>query len=132
MGYEVFESKSKRLDTPAITIQPSGALRINTIASTILREAGVECVLLMWDQDKRKIALSPTPAGDPRAYKLRYHVKGSGAQLAAKAFVKHIGWSADHSVTIPMQKVRGLFEIELPKDRLSETTTRTRKRKPEL
>ena len=132
MGYTVFESKSTRMDTAAVTVQPTGSLRLNTAASTILREAGFESVLLMWDADKHKVALAPSPTGDPRAYKLRYHPKGSGAQLAAKAFIKYIGWSAQRSVTLPMQKARGMFEFELPTEYLGETAARVRKKKPEL
>lgn len=129
MAYEVLGASDRRKPAgrPMVSIQPSGSIRVNIEATQILKELGAERVLLMWDQDRRKIAITPAAKNDQRSFKLRYDPSGNGAQFAAKSLASRIGWHAEQSVRILIHQSGELLEGVLP----AENLTRTRKKKPD-
>jgi len=119
MAYEVFENKSIRFDSPSLSISPNGGMRLNPDAAAILKAAGAEQVLLLWDKGKHRIAISVVHDKDSRAYKLKYRSTGNGASFSAKAFAKHIGWKAGRFVALPLRSVDGMLEATLPSEHLT-------------
>jgi hypothetical protein len=43
-------------------------MRLNADATAVLRESRAEQILLLWDDDKKEIALSVASKHDPRAF----------------------------------------------------------------
>jgi hypothetical protein len=131
LGYEVQSALTNR--SPAgravISVQPSGVLRMNLEATELLKELNAVRVLLLWDSEKRKIAVAPAAKNDSRSYKLSYDSKKRSAQFAAKATIKNIGWYSDKSVRIPVHVVDKMLEGILPAEYLG--GARTRKKKPD-
>lgn len=122
VGYEIFESKSTRIGKPGLSIKPNGAMRLNADAGRLLKDQGAEYVLLLWDKSKHRMAISAAPKSDARTYKLKYDSRGSGsgATFAAKAFAKHIGWSSDRAIMLPVKVSAEMLEVTLPRDNLHE------------
>jgi hypothetical protein len=133
MGYEVQSASTERAPAgrPVLTIQPSGAVRANIEACKVLKELGAERVLLLWDKDRRKIGIAAAAKNDARSYKLRYDSDLRSAQFSAKATFKRLGWSADHSVRVPVHLSDKMLEGTLPAEHLT-GAARARKKKPDL
>ena len=119
MAFTVFESRSNQLGSPAVSVTPTGAMRLNKDAADILKALGATHILILWDEADLRIALSVTPASDHRAYKLSYHPRGSGAGFAAKAFLKHIGWKAKSAVPLKLTMQKGMLQADLPAEHLN-------------
>jgi hypothetical protein len=133
MAFTVFESKSNQIGSPAVSVTPWFAMRLNKDASDILREAGATHVLILWDADNSRVGISSTPASDHRAYKLTYHPKGSGAGFAAKAFLRHIGWKATRSVPLKLTVRGGMLQADIPAEHVNvsgQSTPERKARKP--
>jgi hypothetical protein len=102
MAYEVFERKTPRLGIPTLTFTKMGQIAFNQPAARILKKAGFERVLLLWDSTEKKLALKATGnETDVRAYKIRFNEKGNGASFSAKTFLDHVG--IDYAQRVPMQ-----------------------------
>ena len=129
MAFTVFESRSKQIGSPAVSVTPIGAMRLNKDAADILKSMGATHILILWDQENSRIALSATPASDHRAYKLNYHPKGSGVSFAAKAFLKHIGWRAEKAVPLKLSMQQGMLQADVPIEHINVSEQLTPKKK---
>src|SRR4051794_9339082 len=117
MAYEKFEPRKVRKVGSTITIRSEGRLRFNAEATSCLRTQEVERLSLFWDKHARKIGLQPASHDDKASYKLSFSKEQNSADLAAKSFLKHIGWPTDESVDAPLewnQKLK-IFEAKIPK-----------------
>ena len=122
MAFKVFESQSHQLGEPAVTLTTSGAMRLNKDAAAILKATmKAERILILWDEENSKVAISTAPSGDPRSYKVNYHAKGSGAAFAPKAFLKHIGLDPTQSVVLKLTFQKGMLQTEIPRKHLKRT-----------
>jgi hypothetical protein len=132
MAFEIVDSSKGRPSTePTITIAPNGVIRLNARCAAIFKEMNVERVLVMWDKDKRKIALAPDAKGDSRSYRVSYNANGSMASVAAKFITAFIGWSAQRGVKVNAELSDGMLQARLPAEYIS-SSPRTRKKKPDL
>ena len=50
MAYELFDSKSIRIGSPAITIQPDGRMALNADVGDILASLGAKYAQILWDR----------------------------------------------------------------------------------
>ena len=120
MGYEVLGATADRSPAgrPTISVQPNGVVRVNSEATKVLKNLGAERVLLLWDKEKRRVAVAAATKNDARSYKLRVDPKKGVAQFAAKAAMRHIGWIAERSVRIPVRLVEKMLEGTIPAENL--------------
>lgn len=102
-----------------VSIRPKGAIRLNAEATNLLRSKGVVRVLILWDRDKHKLALSIAPDGDKRAYRVTYSSRGSSATIGAKSFGAFIGFSADRAVSLPADYQGGMLQATVPVEYLN-------------
>jgi hypothetical protein len=93
-------------------------LQLNKAATVKLEKEAVENVLLLWDPDLNKIALRSISKKDPRAYKVKYGVKGNGAGFSAKTFFDYIGLDTSETKSLPLDPGEGdiLFEAQIPEE----------------
>jgi hypothetical protein len=119
MAYETFDSKRARMKmmVPVVSVRASGKLALNAPAAEILKEKGFERALMRWDKDARKMAIAKAGKNDTRSFKVGYSPRGNG-QIACKAFVEYIGWSAEHSVKLPLAYEDGMLEATIPAEYL--------------
>jgi hypothetical protein len=120
MGYSVFERKIVRTGNPAISISKIGRLGINQHAAKYLRQNAVEYVLLLWDADKRQMAIRPITKKDTRAYTLTYDKKGKGggAGFFGKSFFDFINYNYGETRSFPASwnENEEILEVPLPAD----------------
>jgi hypothetical protein len=132
MAFEIVDSsKGRPSPNPTITIQPSGVIRLNARSAAILKQMNAERVLVMWDKDRRKIALAPDRKGDSRSYRVSHNAAGSMGTIASKFIVAFIGWSAQRSVRVNAEFSDGMLQAKLPAEYISSSGSRTRKKKPD-
>lgn len=118
MAYEIFTRKVRKLGTPAVTITKLGRMAFNKAATVPFEKQAVENVLLLWDAEKRQVAVRPITKKDARSYKLSYGAKGNGAGFSAKTFLDYIGfdYSESRSVLIEWNDHESMFEGKIPED----------------
>jgi hypothetical protein len=121
MAYEIFSRKVRKLRTPAVTVTKLGRLAFNKAATAPFEKNGVDNVFLMWDAERRQIAVRPTNKKDPRAYTVTYGRKGNGAGFSAKTFFDYIefDYSESRSMTAEWNDQEMMFEIKVPEDFLA-------------
>ena len=107
MAYEVYQRSNFRTEEPALSLVPDGRIALNVAATRRMAEAGVKSVLLLWDSQKRKIAIRAAPLGDKNAYVVSY-AGHNRATLAAKSFFAYVGWKSGKR-----QKVRAAWDPKL-------------------
>ena len=122
MAYEVFTRRIARAGNPVISISKLGRIGINQHGARLLKNNGVEFVLLMWDKDRRRIAIRPISIREGRAYKLTFSPdnKGSGAGFSAKTFFDYLeyDYSETRSFNADWNETEGILEIAIPKEHL--------------
>jgi hypothetical protein len=95
-----------------------GQLSFNQSAARLLQKDAVEYVLLMWDQEARKLAIKTTSnKRDPRAYRVRYNEKGNGASFSCKTFLDYINVDYSERKAIPVEIQGGsemIVEVRIP------------------
>jgi hypothetical protein len=101
MPYEVFQKKTARIGSPAVTFTSKNRVMLNSFAARILHKNAVEFVLLLWDRENRKVAVRPITKKDSRSYKLSYGRNQNGCGFAAKSFMDYIGWKSDEKQSFP-------------------------------
>ena len=121
MAFELFESRIKKSDEPTINIQPTGGMYLNAVAAKHLNEEGAVGVLLYWDASALRMALVPTDKPELVMFALRYTPSGRGASFSARAFAKHIGWTAKKPViqSATWDGKNKRFTIDLPGEHVS-------------
>jgi hypothetical protein len=117
MAYTVFEKRYGRDLTPAVTITAAGRLGLNADLARMFKKNEVVSVLLLSDPEKRKIAIQPAASKDKRSYRLAYAPNLSQASMAAKRFLKLIGWDGRTYLKIPAtwDDRNSLLEFAMPK-----------------
>jgi len=131
MAFEVFDSRWQRpAGTPTISIRPKGAIRLNVDATRLIKSKGFERVLLLWDREKRKLAISSAPELDKRAYRVTYSPTGSSATIGAKAFPAFIGLAVDRSVSLPAEFQTGMLQATIPAEYLGASADPTERGRP--
>jgi hypothetical protein len=117
-NYEVFTRKIPRMGTPVMSFSKLGQITFNQSAAAVLHKDAVENILLLWDSQERMMGMKTTSnKKDPRAYHIRFHAKGNGANFSAKTFLDYIGadYSERKAVPIEIKSDREIFvEVKLP------------------
>ena len=118
MAYEAFERTSIRVEDPALTVAapPDGRIFLNAAASRLLKKAGVAFVRILWDKTTCGLGLLAVRKSDENSYAIVFSRGGRQAAMSAKAFLRHIGWSADRRQTIRATWDEGqkMLEAKLP------------------
>jgi len=116
VAYKMFESKSVRVDTPALSITPGGKIAINAAAGRLLTGAGIKSVVIFWDEAKRRMALKGAPTGERNSFAVTFTRGSHSATFAAKSFLRQIGWSATKRETLATSwnSAERMFEATLP------------------
>lgn len=120
MSFEIFDHKSsKRMisDSPVLSIQANGVIRLNKAAAASLGEPAQ--VVMLWDRQNRKIGISPAKDGDERAYRISY-ANGS-AKIVPRAFLKYIGFTSERTLNLPAELSKGILQASLPTGKKPET-----------
>ncbi len=115
MGYETFERTTVRVSNPTLSVTTDGRIAVNAAASRLLAKAGAKAVRILWDEAKCGIALQAAQKNDKNAFSVAFS-EGRSATVAAKGFLKHIGWSADRRQTISARwnEQQKMLEAQLP------------------
>ena len=118
MAYEQFDSKSTRKRVPTMGIRADGRLRLNSDATNLVLELGIKKVFLLWDAQRKRIALKRAPENDNSAYKLIFSKAKNSIDIGAKAFLKHLGLDLEHTLDARIQwnADEEMFEVRLPKN----------------
>lgn len=116
MPFMLFESRMTNSAGSVISIKPTGAMYLNAEATEHLRRLKAVGVLLYWDKEELQMALVPASRPVPAMFRLRYTPSGKGASFSARAFAKHIGWSAEKAVIqVALWDAKNLrFTVDLP------------------
>lgn len=92
MPYEIFGKRITRNNPASITIGTTGRLGLSKAAAELLSREAFDHVLLMWDADRKRVAIRPIRKKDSRAYRVNFSASKAGAGIAAKAFCDYIGY----------------------------------------
>ena len=116
MAYETFERRSVRIEDPALAVAPNGRIALNAAATRLLEKSGVKAVKILWDRTTCGIALQAAPKDDKDSYSLAFSSGYHSATLAAKAFVRHIGWTSKSRQTVfaKWNEQKKMLEAQLP------------------
>jgi len=113
-----------------LTFSKLGQVAFNQTASRVLKDAGIEWTLVLWDADEGKMAFQATTnERDPRAYHIRYNDKGNGATFSAKTFLDHAGidYSERKAIPIDINPNQELFvEAKVPDSLLKKKSQQDR------
>jgi hypothetical protein len=115
MAYETFERRVTRTEEPALSVLADGRIALNAASTRLFQGVGAIAVNILWDNEKRGIALQSAKKGAKNSYSI-YFSRGRSAFISAKTFLPYIGWSADRSQTVPAKWNAQLkmLEAELP------------------
>lgn len=125
MGFQVYEKGSAPVPTtPSITIQKRGLLSINRAAfEAIGKPEGVE---LLWDAERKAIALRPAPLTNQNAYPVR--AQGSAERgpwlIAGTLFTQFIGLDTSDAYRWTPSVEDGLLVVDVSKPGSKATTNR--------
>ena len=129
MSYELFDSKSIRIGSPAITIQPDGRVALNADVGDILASLGAKYAQILWNRENLKLAIRPLSKRDARAFKLTFLKGKRGGSLSARSFLNYIRWRQAGAFTTPVHwnEKEGLLEAILPRERVGPVESKSRK-----
>jgi hypothetical protein len=89
------------VDIPAIAVAPDGRIGLNAASTRLLKKAGVRAVKVLWDRTSNGIAFQSAPKDSMDSYSVSFAEDYNSATISAKAFLRHIGWSATSRQVIP-------------------------------
>ena len=114
MGFTIFERKRIQTGTPGVSLSTGGRVGINQAATQILQANAVENVLLLWDEERRRIGIRPITKKDKRAYRLTQGK--SSSMFSGKSFLEFIGYDMSKTRSFPAEwnEEEERFEIEIP------------------
>jgi hypothetical protein len=110
-----------------LAITPTGRIAVNAEACRVLRDAGVKQVVLLWDPQRKKMAMRGTAKADKHGFAITFG--GSSGTIGAKSFLRHVGWSASRRVTLPASwnASARMFEVVLPPEHVHSGAARRRR-----
>jgi len=118
MGYKVYERKVIRTGSPTLSIGKLGRIGLNQFSAKYFRDTAVEFVLLLWDEESRRMALRPSSKKDSKAFTLKYDKvgQGAGAGFFAKSFLEFINYDYGTTRILPAEwnENQGILEVQLP------------------
>jgi hypothetical protein len=131
MAYETFERTSVRVSNPTVSVTTDGRIAVNAAASRLFVKAGTKAVRILWDKATCGIALQMAQKSDKNAFSVVF-TEGRSAIVAAKGFLKHIGWSADRRQTVSAKwnDQQKMLEAQLPPNFVGWKKGATRKEEP--
>jgi hypothetical protein len=114
--YETFQRGFLRTEDPTMTVRPDGRIFFNAATSRLLKQSSVKTVRILWDRDKRGIALQSCQAGDKNAYSIAFPAGSRSPSLTAKSFMRYVGWSATRPQTMAVKwdEKNKMLEATLP------------------
>jgi len=120
MAYEIFTRTRSITTSPSLNIATNGRVSLNQATTALLKQNGVEFILLMWDAELHRMAMRPVVKKDSRAYGISY--TKSNSMFTAKMFLEHIGYDYSKSRSLPVTWNEGenIFEVDIPADALKE------------
>jgi hypothetical protein len=131
MPFEVFDKRMTPLaKAPSVTIQKRGVISPNKAAHDLLDN--VETVELLYDRDRRVIALRATDDSSPHAYAVRNgSTRGPGqAIFSATAFTQHYGIDTNHTRRWNPFIEEGMLCVDLTEQGTVITGNRTKSTEP--
>jgi hypothetical protein len=129
VAYELFERSAVRVDTPTLSIGPSGRIALNAAASRLLAEVGIKTVVILWDKARNRMAIKTAPKGEKSVFTVTFTGRSS-ASLRAKSFLDHIGWKAPkrEALATTWNAAEKMFEVALPPQHLAPSSSASKKR----
>jgi|HubBroStandDraft_1064217.scaffolds.fasta_scaffold412018_1 hypothetical protein len=126
MAYEVYTqpSKGKRDIAPVITLRHGDKINLNRSAAQILKKADIDRVVVLWDSEKRKMAIKRAADDDPYGYKVSYREGAIQAGIGLKSFAAFVGLKPGQSVKVYATYTNKMLEATIPmkmKDNKPET-----------
>lgn len=120
MSFEIFDHKSsKRMisDSPVVSIQANGVIRLNKAAVASLGEPSQ--VIMLWDRQNGKLGIAAAKDNDERAYRISY--ASGAAKIVPRAFLKYIGIKNERTIHLPADLAKGMLQASLPTGKKPET-----------
>jgi hypothetical protein len=116
VAYELFKRSAVRVETPTLALAPQGRIAINAAACRLLTEAGIRAVTILWDKANHRMAIRGATKTEKNSYAISFTGNRHSGSLAAKLFLRHIGWTATKRETLratwnPLEK---MLEATLP------------------
>jgi hypothetical protein len=93
MAYELFKKTATRVDTPIVSLGPDGRIAINAALVRIFKEARIDSVVLLWDEENHRMAIKASHKNDKNSYAVSFSESRSGI-IRAKSFLAYIRWTA--------------------------------------
>ena len=130
MAYEMFQRKSVRVDTPILSIVPGGRVAINAAACRLLIEAGIKTVVILWDKATNRMAIKAAPKGEKNSFTITFAEDHHSGTLAAKSFLRHIGWNAAkrEMLLTTWNTAEKMLEATLPRQYIASSATEGKRR----
>jgi hypothetical protein len=130
VAYTVYTavSKGKRDDRPIISLRLNSKIRLNMAATQVLTKNGIERVRVLWDAQKRKIALAAAADDDPHGYKLYLGSKGNQGSIGIRSFGVFIGLKPGPTVKVYASFSHKMLEARIPDAAFENLTARNSKR----
>jgi hypothetical protein len=114
MAYQLFQRKSARVAEARWTIRGE-KIALNEAAVNLIAQKGARWFHLLWDPEKRRMAIRPTTQDDD-SYYLSLRGGQRGGVLSVGSFLKYIEWPSGAPVAVkPSWNNREqVLEVTLP------------------
>jgi len=116
VAYTVYTSvsKGKRDNRPIISLRLNSKIRLNIIATQLLMKDGIERMRVLWDAQKRRIALAAAADDDPHGYKVSVSKKGNQGSIGIRSFAGFIGLKPGATVKVFASYSNKMLEAAIP------------------
>ena len=130
MAYKVYTSvsKGKRDDRPIISLRLNSKIRLNMAATQLLIKDGIERVRVLWDAQKRKIAVAAAADDDPHGYKVYLGNNGNQGSIGVRSFGGFIGLKPGPTVKVYASYSHKMLEARIPDAAFEDLAARNSKR----
>ena len=133
MGFQVYEKGSAPVSTvPSVTIQKRGLISVNKAAYEAL--GSPEGVELLWDSERRAIALRPAELTNQNAYPMRAQASHSDKGpwlVAGTLFTQFIGLDTSQAYRWTPTVEDGLLVVDVSKPGSKASSPRSRSKSDE-
>jgi hypothetical protein len=126
MEFEFFDTRSRSIEDPAVSISRRGILLFNRHAVEILRKVKATAMLLGFNRQAMTVAFQVPKDPDFRAAKIVYGTRErdkNSAAVTATAFCKHIGYDLSTPRKFPLtwNAKENRFEFRLDEGAIKRT-----------